>query len=108
MILEDIMQQLLESEYTFTLGEFFRIAPNLRQYVVAKIAPRRRIVIMLGPNLVIAFVVINPHMVVIKIQVGKNMVEDVLLDGGSNMNIMTKELQKWLRLLSLKLAPYTF
>jgi hypothetical protein len=101
------MQQLLESEHTFTLGKFFRIAPNLRQYVGAKITPRRRIVIMPRPNPVIAFVAIDPHMVVIKIQVGKNMVEDVLLDGGSNVNIMTKELQKWLRLPSPKLTPYT-
>jgi hypothetical protein len=46
-------------------------------------------------------------MVVIKIQVGKNMVEDILLDGGSNLNIMTKELQKWLGFPSPKLTPYT-
>jgi hypothetical protein len=102
------MHQLLESEHTFTLGELFKITPNLRQYVTAKIAPRRKIVIMPGPNPVIAFVAIDPHMVVIKIQVGKNMVEDILLGGGSNTNIMTKELQKWLRPPSPKLAPYIF
>jgi hypothetical protein len=39
--------------------------------------------------------------------VGKNMVEDILLDGGSDANIMTKELQKWLGLPSPKPTPYT-
>ncbi len=33
-------------------------------------------------------------MVVIQIQVGKNIVEDVLLDGGTNVNIITKNLNK--------------
>jgi len=31
-------------------------------------------------------------MVVIPIHVGKNLVEDVLLDGGSKVNIITKDL----------------
>jgi hypothetical protein len=40
----------------------------------------------------IALVVIDPHSDVIQVQVGKNMDEDVLLDGGSKVNIMTEEL----------------
>jgi hypothetical protein len=36
------------------------------------------------------------------------MVEDVLLDGGSKMNIMTEELKKWLRLPNPKPTLYTF
>jgi hypothetical protein len=36
--------------------------------------------------------VIDPHMVVIQVQVGKNIVENILLDGGSNINIMMEEL----------------
>ncbi len=66
----------------------------MKQYVVAKFTPGRRIVTALGPNPIITSMAIDPHMVVIQVQVGKNLVEDVLLDGGSNMNIMTKELWK--------------
>jgi hypothetical protein len=40
--------------------------------------------------------------------VGKNIIENLLLDGGSNVNIMTEEFWKWLGLPSLKLASYTF
>ncbi len=57
--------------------------------------------------MVIISMAINPHMDVIQVQVGKNMVEDVLLDGGFNMNIMIEELHKWLGLPNLKLTPYT-
>jgi len=39
--------------------------------------------------------------------VGKNIIEDVLLDGMSDMNITTKELWKQLRLPTPKLTPYT-
>jgi hypothetical protein len=89
------------------LGQLFKITLDLKQYVVAKFSLRRRTIIAprLGP--IIAFVAINPHMAMIQVQVGKNMVEDVLLDGGSSVNIMAKELRKQLRLPNLKLAPYT-
>jgi hypothetical protein len=63
--LEDITQQLLEGKHTLTLSQLFKIALDLRQYVVAKLAPRRRIIIMLGFNPVIALVAINLHMVVV-------------------------------------------
>ncbi len=33
---------------------------------------------------------IDNHMVVIHVQVGKNIVEDILLDGGSGINIITE------------------
>jgi hypothetical protein len=52
----------------------------LKQYVAAKFAPRRKIITMSRPNLIIASVMIDPQMVVIQVQVGKNMVEDVLLE----------------------------
>jgi hypothetical protein len=45
-------------------------------------------------------------MVAIQVHVGKNIMEDALLDGGLGVNIVTKDLKKKLRLLLLKLAPY--
>jgi hypothetical protein len=35
-------------------------------------------------------VAINNHMVIIQVHIGKNIVEDVLLDGGFGINIITK------------------
>ncbi len=65
---------------------------DLKQYVTAKLTLGIKNIIVVGLNLVIMTVAIDPHMVVIQVQVGKNIVENVLLDGGFGMNIMTEEL----------------
>lgn len=46
-------------------------------------------------------------MVVIQMHVGKKIVDDVLLDGGSIMNIIIKDLRKKLGLPIPRLVPYT-
>jgi hypothetical protein len=45
-------------------------------------------------------------MVVIQIQVGKNFIEDMLLDGGFGVNIITKKLRIQLGLSKPKPTPY--
>jgi hypothetical protein len=57
----------------------------LKQYVASKLPLGRRIVTMSRPNLLITSVVIDFHVDVIKVQVGKNMVENILLDGRFSM-----------------------
>jgi hypothetical protein len=47
-------------------------------------------------------------MAIVPIQIGKNFVEYVLLDGGSTITIMIDELQCKLDLPLPKLAPYNF
>jgi hypothetical protein len=61
------------------LGQLFKIALNLKQYASAKLTPRKRIIIAIRPNSVIASMVINPHMALIQVQVGKNIIEDILM-----------------------------
>jgi hypothetical protein len=51
---------------------------------------------------------IDPHMAIISVHVGKNIVEDVLLDGGLGVNNITEDLKKKLGLPILKPTPYTF
>jgi hypothetical protein len=46
-------------------------------------------------------------MAVISMHVGKNIVEDVLLDGGSSVNIIIEDFRKKIRLFILKPTPYT-
>jgi hypothetical protein len=36
-VLEKISQQLLENKHTLTLGQFFKIVSDLKQYVVTNI-----------------------------------------------------------------------
>jgi hypothetical protein len=45
-------------------------------------------------------------MVIIQVQVGKNIIEDVMLNGGASVNIITKNLTTKLGLPKPKLAPY--
>jgi hypothetical protein len=45
-------------------------------------------------------------MAIIQVQIGNNTIEDVLLDGGSKVNIITKQLKLRSRLPKPKLAPY--
>jgi hypothetical protein len=45
-------------------------------------------------------------MAVIQVQVGKNIIEDVWLDGGANVNIITQNLKTKLSLPKPRLVPY--
>ncbi len=91
-VLEEIGHQLLKSKHMLMLGQLFNIFLNLKQYVITMFSPDKKNITTIRPNSVITLVVINLHMVVIQIHVGKNIIEDVLLDGGYNVNIMMEEL----------------
>ncbi len=47
-------------------------------------------------------------MIVIQVQIGKNIIEDVLLDGGTSVNIITENFKTKLGLPKPRLAPYHF
>jgi hypothetical protein len=49
---------------------------------------------------------VDNQMVAIQVQVGKNIVEDVLIDGGTSVNIITKNLRTKLSLPKPKPTPY--
>ncbi len=80
MVLEDITQQLLESKHLLYLGQLLKIALDLKQYIVTRLAPRKITIIVLGSNMVIVSVAIDLHMAMLHVQVGNNIVEDILLD----------------------------
>jgi hypothetical protein len=49
-----------------------------------------KIVPFVVPKVTITSIIIDNHMVIIQVQIGKFYVEDVLLDGGYGVNIITK------------------
>ncbi len=51
-------------------------------------------------------IIIKNHMAVIQLQIGQNTIKDVLLDGGSRVNIIIEQLILRLGLPKPKLAPY--
>ncbi len=50
-------------------------------------------------------IIIDNHMAIIQVQIGKNTIENVLLNGGSRVNIITNELRLRLGLSNPKPAP---
>jgi hypothetical protein len=60
-----------------------------------------------APPFDVGLVVIDSQMAIILVHVGKNIVEDVLLNGGLGVNIITEDLRETLGLPISKLAPYT-
>ncbi len=76
--------------------------PNIKCYILNPI-PSKFILL----DLIIALVAINHQLLVIHVQVGKNFIKDVLLDGGSGVNIIMEKMRVWLGLSKSKPAPYT-
>jgi hypothetical protein len=54
----------------------------------------------------ITIVVIDNHMVVIQVQIGRNTIDNVLLDGGYRVNIIAKQSKARLGLPKPKPIPY--
>ncbi len=75
--------------------------------MVFRIFPNSQLTHPQPPPSYVRSVAIDPHMAIIPVHVGKNLVEDVLLDGGLGVNIITKDLRKKLGLSIPKPAPYT-
>jgi hypothetical protein len=93
-VLQEIGQQLLSSKHIRALGQLMHLAPNLKQYVVSKMSPNNQPTHLQAPPSNVGSIIINPQMAIISMHIGKNIVEDVLLDGGSGVNIITEDLRK--------------
>jgi len=65
----------------FTLDQLMHLALDLKQYMFSKVFPNSQPTHLQSPPSNVRLVVMNPHMVVISMRVGKNIMEDVMLDG---------------------------
>ncbi len=75
---------------------------NLKIYLWKKLKPKKtqsvskvttnKQVGFLIPKVGTTIVAINNHMAVIQVQIGKNTIEDALLDGGIGINIIIEQL----------------
>ncbi len=93
-----------------------KIAHELKRYLWQKLklkktwnvnkATTNKQVGSLVPKVGTTFVAIDNHMAIIQVQIGKNTIKDVFLDGGFGVNIITKQLRLKLRLPKSKHAPY--
>ncbi len=82
-ILRDINIQILETKYVINLRQLMKIVLDIKWYIfkLAKLVqPVQPKFVHLEPTC--AIVAIDHQMVVIQLQVGKNFIDDVLIDGG--------------------------
>lgn len=84
------------------------MALDFKQYVLANFFPSKILILPKLPSTIVTTIDMDPHMVVIPIYVGKNLVEDVLLDGRSIINIITDSFKKRLGLHVPSPSPYNF
>jgi hypothetical protein len=82
------------------------LALDLKQYVVSRVSSNSKPTHPQAPPYDVGSIATNPHMAIILVHVGKNVVEDVLLDGGSSVNIIIEDLMEK-KLPILKPTPYT-
>jgi hypothetical protein len=100
-ILRDISKQVLETKYTLNLGQLLRVILDIKRYIFDWV-PSKHIL----PESTITSIAIYHQMVVMHVQVRKNFIEDMLLDGNSRVNIIMEKLKLQLGLSKPKLAPY--
>ncbi len=79
--MRDIRIQVLEIKYVINLGQLLKIVLDWRLKLVKFVHP-------IQPKHACATVVIDHQMVGIQVQVGKNFIDDVLVDGGPKVNII--------------------
>jgi hypothetical protein len=78
--------------------------PNITNKVILE--PNVNIMVKTNSEIDIVAIKINNQMVVIQIQVGKNIVEDVMIDGGANVNVIIETLKTKLSLPKPIPTPY--
>jgi hypothetical protein len=93
---------MLETSYTFNLKQLLKIALELKKYFWQKLKPKKTqnvskttIKKQVGysiPKVRTTTITIYNHMTVIQVQIGKNTIEDVLLDRGFRVNIIIEQL----------------
>ena len=90
------------------MRDLFSLSPSLTEFVCSRltivVAPPSRI--PTTEELIAAIEAIDKHMPVISICIGKNVVDDVLLEGGLGLNVITEEERHRLGLPKPSRAPF--
>ena len=90
------------------MRDLFSLSPSLTEFVRSRLtkAVTQPSTTRTIEELIAATEAIDKHMPVISICIGKNIVDDVLLDGGSGINVITEEERRKLGLPKPSSAPF--
>ena len=103
-----VLESIQNHKLQVTMQDLFSLSPSLTEFV------RSRLTEVVTPpsrtptteELIAAIEAIDKHMLVISIYIGKNIVDDALLDDGSEVNVITEEERYRLGLPKPSLAPF--
>ena len=104
-----VLESIQNHKLQMTMRDLFSLSPSLMEFVCSWLTeavtqPSRT---PTTEELIAATEAIDKHiMPVISISIGKNIVDDVLLDGGSGVNIITEEERRKLGLPKPSPAPF--
>ena len=103
-----ILESIQNHKLQVTMQEMFSLSRSLTEFVRSRLTevvarPSRT---PTTKELIAATEAIDKHMPVISICIGKNVVDDVLLDGGSGVKVITKEERRRLGLPKPSPAPF--
>ncbi len=87
--MKNINIQVLETKYVINLRQLLKIVSDIKQCIFKLV----KYVQSVQHELTCVVVTINHQMVMTQVQVGKNFFDDVLIDGGSRVNIITENLR---------------
>ena len=103
-----VLESIQNHKLQVTMRDLFSLSPSLTKFVRSRLTeavtqPSRT---PTTEELIAATETIDKHMPVISICIGKNIVDDVLLDGGSGINVIIEEERRKLGLSKPSLAPF--
>ena len=103
-----VLESIQNHKLQVTMRDLFSLSPSLTDFVHSRLTeaatqPSRT---PTTEELIAATEAIDKHMPVISICIGKNIVDDVLLDGGSGVNVITEEERRKLGLPKPSPTPF--
>ena len=103
-----VLESIQNHKLQVTMRDLFSLSPSLTEFVRSWL-----IEVVTQPTrtpttkeLIATTEAIDKHMPMISISISRNIVDDVLLDGGSGVNVITEEERRRLELPKPSLAPF--
>jgi hypothetical protein len=105
-LVAEAIKAIINSKLEVKLGQLMKICPQLKGMVEKSLIKMRKDQVVDVCKVTTKVEVFDEAMLIVQVRVGKFEVTDVLLDSGSNVNIIFESLKKKLGFKRPQLAPF--